>query len=109
MRMSDWSSDVCASDLLSCGSTGLCEGRHVRALAVVAALARQLRRGRLDVRAEHARAEPDFLLRPGPREMRGGQQLANLAENGSAAFRGRVCKSVMNWVVAVAVKKKHKK
>src|SRR3546814_11306688 len=64
---------------LSCGSTGLCEGRHVRALAVVAALARQLRRGRLDARAEHARAETDFLLRHGQPEMRVGQHLANPA------------------------------
>ena len=67
-------------------SAGLRERRRIGALAVVAAFVDQLCRGRLDARAEHARAEADFLLRRRQRQMRVGQELADFAKEMNVHF-----------------------
>ena len=67
---------------LTCGSTGLGERRGFDTRTIVAAFVDQLRFGRLDARAEHARGVDDLLLRHRLRQLRVGLELADFAGGG---------------------------
>src|SRR3546814_11167714 len=93
MRISDWSSDVCSSDLLGSGS-------ETRAIAFI---------DQLTVAQHEQRARlPDIVgvseQRIGARPDRGGQS----GQIGSASCRDSVCQYVYISVVAVSLKKQIK-
>src|SRR3546814_16266811 len=92
MRISDWSSDVCSSDLANGSSTGDCTRptRHRAATAGQSA-------GTARLRAKAAR--PHAGRTPGADGLR-------RREIGRASCRERVCKYVSISVVAVLLKKK---
>src|SRR3546814_16271416 len=98
MRMSDWSSDVCASDLLD-GVGGEAAGMR-RDIAVEA-----LRPG-----GERLVAQPegvaDLVQRHHPGIPPGGQRAGVVEEIGRESCRERVCRSVWLSVVAVSYKQK---
>src|SRR3546814_14295295 len=90
MRISDWSSDVCSSDLAVGGVAADEVDRVVHALRVVARL--------LQIEAEVAENRRGAA---GPGR--------DVKENGRASGRDRVCQYVQISVVAVSVKKQKTK
>src|SRR3546814_13875018 len=107
MRISDWSSDVCSSDLPGRYSTLVAMGLNDR-ISSVRAVSR-------DARVDDNRYAPDPDAVYDNRR-RGGERLyqANVTssravEIGSAACRERVCQYVWISVVAVSLKKKKRK
>src|SRR3546814_2264589 len=84
MRISDWSSDVCSSDLIAAGS------QHQQRLAVQRRAAEQVRHHVVIGRAAGGEDHRSW-----------GEQ-----EIGRASCRARVCKYVQISVVAVSLQKK---
>src|SRR3546814_5721744 len=62
MGISDWSSDVCSSDLLATGNLGSEDGAGIQAVAVVAAA------DTADVVGEHTGVQLEIALRQGCRD-----------------------------------------
>src|SRR3546814_18373121 len=98
MRISDWSSDVCSSDLLAIPR--LERARHVRLRTVAQD------QGEAGDRVERPQDErqaddlPQFLCRAFLRRLRGRVEI------GRASCRERVCQYVSITVVAVSLKNK---
>src|SRR3546814_19452300 len=97
MRISDWSSDVCSSDLTQVDPHLLCHGNQVHAIGGGAAEDPRLQ----------ALDELEVLLGLGDaeREECSTDPLDALDQIGRASCRERVCQSVSNSVVAVSLKK----
>src|SRR3546814_11425702 len=105
MRISDWSSDVCSSDLLRTFkpqelATLLTKDATLRqALGFSRVPHRRTLERRLDATLPEAEAQVQAL----------GQQILGEVEIGRAACRERVCQSVEISVVAGSLKKKKEK
>src|SRR3546814_16038590 len=117
MRISDWSSDVCSSDLAGSPSTLLAEGADLR---TDIPLYRIWRDGKLAEEvsdATQAWAEHDdmvafligcsFTFETALQEA--GIEVRHITEIGRASCRERVCQYVSMSVAAVSLKKKKKK
>src|SRR3546814_13970856 len=105
MRISDWSSDVCSSDLLT---------RRPQFLAVADARRKAVLPGLiLQIRAHDERQQPredEPAVRVGFTASRkiGNAVARNRAQIGRASCRERVCQYVYISVVAVSLKIKHR-
>src|SRR3546814_15886106 len=100
MRISDWSSDVCPSDLFLIGFAFAALGLFDRTLDIVL---RHPARARGDDRG----AQPGIHRRIGQARLRRHRDLAaELGKIGRASGRERVCQYVSISVVAVSLKKK---
>src|SRR3546814_11006813 len=91
MRISDWSSDVCSSDLLA-GARGLEVLRRLRQHAAI---------------DRTAQVGGDALANPADLIEAAGAGAAPGDKIGRASCRDRVCQYVSISVVAVSLKKKH--
>src|SRR3546814_11957249 len=110
MRISDWSSDVCSSDLLafstehgvprsfSVTSTRPIEGKSTTCLALATTLSRG---GKRVILIDGDMRNPSVHHLGGVRHDRG--------QIGRASCRERVCQSVAISVVAVSIQKKNKR
>src|SRR3546814_17129889 len=105
MRISDWSSDVCSSDLFS-----VCRPGDTQLIAI--ADNRKKRRPDLTAVSMESELIQEYIGREAARRIRIGRQRRDLGATrqiGSASCRDRVCQSVEISVVAVALKQKNKK
>src|SRR3546814_20124851 len=114
MRISDWSSDVCSSDLiLPEGRYRLADGHPGKAL--FGWMSGQYRfdtyRSKREARGARVLLTADVAaIAPMVAEMRAVALVRDLVNKiGRASCRERVCKYVLLSVVAVSLKKKHKK
>src|SRR3546814_18141127 len=110
MRISDWSSDVCSSDLRPCAVTPIKKGGPKAALFVNGCLSDQhfsftcaasvgLQSGLFGLNSVGAVSVAKVGL----------FSRVSLAQIGRASCRARVCQYVYIWVVAVSLKKKASK
>src|SRR3546814_11548646 len=103
MRISDWSSDVCSSDLATSGNGTLTQNRHQGKTNFDAhaksCLARPARGETIPNQAIETQRKR---RRPHGRRM----SLFYNCQIGRASCRERVCQYVYSWVVAVSLKKK---
>src|SRR3546814_14837935 len=121
MRISDWSSDVCSSDLAA-GGTAADRGalRHVAGQGAGdrgSVRAGVLRDGAAAVPAAVRRHQQAYFAtgcqystdspQPGAAVVR-GRAARPVQQLGRASCRERVCQYVWNWVLAVSLKKKNK-
>src|SRR3546814_16106233 len=111
MRISDWSSDVCSSDLLGSLLLGPALGRgYVLSYDMVWVPDLALRTDFLGVDSALPRAVPSDAVVSVLDELVPGMLLQKLVlQIGRASCRERVCQYVSNSVVAVSLKKKHRK
>src|SRR3546814_14949357 len=100
MRISDWSSDVCSSDLLM----PLSDAANVGFVYVSDRMAGDL--PRIMQRLSDATGIEDLVAACGYSVAAGPTEYCD--EIGRASGRGRVCQYVLSSVVAVSVKKKEK-
>src|SRR3546814_20246040 len=93
MRISDWSSDVCSSDLVDIVADRLADDPHAAGILAPAAL----------VDGDHGLQGREAVVPVQPRRF-----LQLVAEIGRASCRESVCQYVSITVVAAALKKKQK-
>src|SRR3546814_16149953 len=114
MRISDWSSDVCSSDLLVVprGGGGAGLGQHGGAVAGDQEAVRQGEEGRVGVVGSGAPAMQEVGRRQAGfqplRHRRRGARAGGRPAIGRASCRDRVCRYVYISVVADELKKKKK-
>src|SRR3546814_13745789 len=108
MRISDWSSDVCSSDLLDDPRVGGSDPRAGKGLGPTIGYAI----GSREPEAAAAEPEPGDDLEPGvratERELPEHIEAADPEQIGTASARERVCRYGTLSVVAVSLKKKHR-
>src|SRR3546814_20845137 len=97
MRISDWSSDVCSSDLFE----GPCRAAAAQARALLMMAAAD----RWDADWEECDTQDGFVLH-GKQRLRFGEVAAAAAQLGRASCRERVCQYVWISVVAGSLSKK---
>src|SRR3546814_19093436 len=110
MRISDWSSDVCSSDLVNQlkyinDSFGHAAGDFAL-MEIAKRLAASIRA--TDVAARIGGDEFGLILDQSSEDGESAQ-VDRLCEIGRASWRGRVCVYVLIWVGALSLKKKKKK
>src|SRR3546814_15180578 len=103
MRISDWSSDVCSSDLLiaTCGDSSWRRAQRKRVGLLVEA------RAAVQCKAGDTPEPAPQLVEPLLGVLK-AQFEAAVNENGSASCRARVCQYVYIYVVAVSSGKKNR-
>src|SRR3546814_14409769 len=107
MRISDWSSDVCSSDLIDAQLAGVGDREQLRAAAAAGADQRaDVSRARSDDAVERRDDALEALCRAEPVDVGARGVFRSLLEIGRASWRVSGCQFVSISVVAVSLKKK---